>query len=58
MKTDEELMDEHKAFDENYEGSPMADLPEFPEKEGPIKSWEHWEQQQAKTLEWFKLSEI
>ena len=34
MKTDAELMAEHKAFDENYEGSFMAPLPRFPEKNG------------------------
>jgi len=58
MKSDEELMAEHKAFDESYEGSFVAPLPTYPEQEGTMKSWEHWERQQAETIEWFKLSEI
>ena len=58
MKTDEELMLEHKAFDPDYEGSPVSPLPTFPEKEGPMKPWAHWEKQQTEMLEWFKYSEI
>ena len=45
-------------FPPDYEGRVLADPPEYPEKEGPMKSWEYWERQQAKTLDWFKLGEI
>ena len=58
MESDAELMAEHKAFDESYEGSFVAPLPEYPEKEGPMKSWEHWKRQQEESLEWFNLSDI
>ena len=58
MASDKEMMAEHKAIYPDYEGSPISGLPTFPEKEGPMKSWEHWERQQAEELKWFKLSEI
>jgi len=47
MKTISELMAEHREKNEFYEGSPVAPLPSYPEREnGNMKSWEYWEQEQ------------
>ena len=47
MKTISELMAEHREKNEFYEGSPVAPLPSYPERDGDMKSWEHWEQEQC-----------
>jgi hypothetical protein len=60
MKNVDELMAEHTAIEPNYSGSPVATLPEHPEDDPDVTivSWEHWERQQAESMEWAKKLDI
>jgi len=49
MKTDKDLMTEHKTKNPLYDGTPAADLPEYPEHDD-LKSWAHFERQQARVI--------
>ena len=54
MKTINELMRVHRTVNSLYEGSPVAPVGTYPEREPGYTQipWEKWERQQAEKVAW------